>query len=925
MVASIDCETTTKIVPKSLSGYRESSQSSESSQNSVDAPRQYQFVDFRAAASPDRQKRMPPIVEKIITGLTTLSELPGGSTTKHRTLPTLLLYDNAGLELFDRITYLPEYYLTDCEIDVLRTHTQSIVAQIPDNSDVIELGCGSLRKTQILLDALNQQRSGVTYYAIDVMPQPLHDSMESLAPKFANVSFVALCGTYDEVLTHFKKSTRRKTVLWLGSSIGNFACDGAVQFIAGISDSALTANDSIVIGMDKQKAPEIIMDAYHDSQGITAVFELNALSHANYIFSSYISELKGCLSPNNECDSCIFDVDKFRYAGEYDEDVGRHNAFLEALEDTLVKWPSEIAAQVKELCGDSGDLPLQRGERIYIESSHKYGDGSASVLARSAGLIHTAEWQDSRNYYMLNMFRKPPTTMSQPPTIRSSSFNKWSESSHHARMIEQIDPSVSQYPTIPTLPEWQHVWSTWDTLLLHIIPRRCLYDQPIDLRHPFIFYLGHVPAFADIHMAAADAMPLTEPQSYAQWFERGIDPNIEDLTICHSHSEVPKEWPQVDEILAYRDRVRARFVDWLIAYEKNGASVEAARHVWMAFEHEALHFETLLYMVLQMGPGDIQSPIETSFAPLGGRQPCESWIKYVGGSDLVFGLAGDDEFAMQGQALRSGHVFGWDNESPQTRISLEPFSIRAQPITNGEYLAFLQALSASSESVDGLVPLSWISLDQDSATPLAGDYVVRTVVGTPSISVTEAALWPVCVSQKQANAYAKWSGKRLPTEAEWIHASRAYHLARALATGDRKADFAKCQSVDGFLDQELKQGPMAILQQPYDMFVPSDANVDLASWHPRPVATDGASFLGNAWEWTSTPFYPYDGFKPSAMYPGYSADFFDPIPDQDSTHYVVQGGSYATHRRIAHRQTFRNWYQRGYPYVLATFRLVSDV
>ncbi|KAJ2016062.1 hypothetical protein IWW57_005583, partial [Coemansia sp. S610] len=117
MVASIDCETTTKIVPKSLSGYRESSQSSESSQNSVDAPRHYQFVDFRAAASPDRQKRMPPIVEKIITGLTTLSELPGGSTTKHRTLPTLLLYDNAGLELFDRVTYLPEYYLTDCEID----------------------------------------------------------------------------------------------------------------------------------------------------------------------------------------------------------------------------------------------------------------------------------------------------------------------------------------------------------------------------------------------------------------------------------------------------------------------------------------------------------------------------------------------------------------------------------------------------------------------------------------------------------------------------------------------------------------------------------------------------------------------------------------------------------------------------------------
>ncbi|KAJ2244410.1 hypothetical protein GGI13_006229, partial [Coemansia sp. RSA 455] len=129
MFASIDYETTARIVPKSPDAYKASSQ------DSVDAPSQYQFIDFRAAASPDRQKRMPPIVEQIITGLATLTELPGGSTARYRTLPTLLLYDNAGLDLFDRITYLPEYYLTDCEIDVLRTHIDGIVAQIPDDSD----------------------------------------------------------------------------------------------------------------------------------------------------------------------------------------------------------------------------------------------------------------------------------------------------------------------------------------------------------------------------------------------------------------------------------------------------------------------------------------------------------------------------------------------------------------------------------------------------------------------------------------------------------------------------------------------------------------------------------------------------------------------------------------------------------------------
>ncbi|KAJ2459955.1 hypothetical protein GGI02_005816, partial [Coemansia sp. RSA 2322] len=393
---------------------------------------------------------------------------------------------------------------------------------IPDDSDVIELGCGSLRKTQILLDVLDQQRTGITYYAIDVMPLPLHESMESLAPKFANISFVALCGTYDEVLMHFKKSTRRKTVLWLGSSMGNFACSDAVELLSGIAESALVADDGIIIGMDKQKTPSVIMAAYHDAQGITAKFELNALSHANKVVSSYATERSGNMSADMYCSTCLFDTSMFCYTGEYDEKVGRHNAYLEACEDTLVRWPRELADQVKELCGDAGDLLLKRGERIYIESSYKYGEGAAGVLARDTGLTHAYQWTDARNYYHLNLFRKPRLTMSPPPPFQSSSFDKWSEPIQHARKLLQQPLDLSapeQYPTIPALSEWRHLWSAWDTLLLHIIPRNRLYDQPIDLRHPFVFYLGHLPAFSDIHLAAAEAAPLTEPQIYAQWFE----------------------------------------------------------------------------------------------------------------------------------------------------------------------------------------------------------------------------------------------------------------------------------------------------------------------------------------------------------------------------------------------------------------------
>ncbi|KAJ2723435.1 hypothetical protein GGI07_002637 [Coemansia sp. Benny D115] len=914
-------------------------------------PLKYQFIDYRAAASPDSQMHVPPMVTEIIQGLSKPSLLPEDGKTLHRSLPTVLLYDNKGLELFDRITYLPEYYLTDCEIQVLQNNTSEIVAEIPDNSDVIELGCGSLRKTQLLLDALDQSRSGITYYAIDVMPSPLHDSLETLAEKYPNISFVALCGTYDEVLVHFKKTTRRKTLLWLGSSIGNSTIAGATSFISSISDNALTPNDAIIIGMDRKKDPDIIMEAYHDSQGLTDQFELNALSHVNNIISDYVASLRGCVSTEHTDD--IFDVRKFIYTGDYDEKVGRHSAYLVATEDTVIRWPRELGSVVKDICGDVSNLAIKAGERIYIESSYKYGEEAPEALARGSGLTHSAEWSDERGFYTLNMFRKPRATMSPREKMTglcnyaAMQTNNLLSTSSEALLTKQHQP-----PAIPLLKEWRHMWSIWDTLILHVIPREKLLERPIDLRHPFIFYLGHLPAFADIHMAAAESAPLTEPAIYAQWFERGIDPNVESRSVNHSHSAVPAEWPKVDEILEYRDRVRSRIVGWLEKHGLGGDCVpnaNDARHVWMLFEHEAMHIETMLYMVLQMNPRDIRSPIDTTFAPHGGAQPSGKWIGYRGGSDIRLGMAGDNEGEQSTRNLGAGHVFGWDNEKPQVSVQVKPFNVRTHPVTNIEYLRFILTLEKADTERDisadnPRVPKSWIKLDSKG-------FGVRTVVGTPSITETEASLWPVFVSQNHAAEYAKWCGKRLPSEAEWTHASRTYHLANALDKSNSDSQHTLDDSkhplfVDEYLDNLLATHGSLYSNDtshwpPYDIFVPETANIDFAHWHPVPEQSatkpgyssygrttllPEARFIGSGWEWTSTPFYPFDGFEPSALYPGYSADFFDPPSTygSDSTHYVVKGGSYATHWRIAQRQTFRNWYQKAYPYVLATFRLCED-
>jgi formylglycine-generating enzyme required for sulfatase activity len=135
--------------------------------------------------------------------------------------------------------------------------------------------------------------------------------------------------------------------------------------------------------------------------------------------------------------------------------------------------------------------------------------------------------------------------------------------------------------------------------------------------------------------------------------------------------------------------------------------------------------------------------------------------------------------------------------------------------------------------------------------------------------------WPVYVSQAEADAYGRWRGWRLPTEAEY----------------QRAADGA------------------------------SPGVCDFTTWDPEPAGSHpaGASrygvedLVGNGWEWTSTPFAPFPGFRASVSYPEYSADFFD------GEHFVMKGASPATARELV-RPTFRNWFRPRYPYVYATFR-----
>lgn len=147
------------------------------------------------------------------------------------------------------------------------------------------------------------------------------------------------------------------------------------------------------------------------------------------------------------------------------------------------------------------------------------------------------------------------------------------------------DPKIYASNLVPTLEEFRQLWRVWDLVTQHMIPDEELHSKPINLRNCCLFYLGHIPTFLDIHLTRATGGKPTQPSSYLGIFERGIDPDVENPELCHSHSEIPEVWPPHEEILAYQERVRERAVH---LYENGRAEADRkiGRALWLAFEHE---------------------------------------------------------------------------------------------------------------------------------------------------------------------------------------------------------------------------------------------------------------------------------------------------------------------------------------------------
>jgi dimethylhistidine N-methyltransferase len=307
--------------------------------------------------------------EDVLRGL---SETPKSLSSKY-------FYDDEGSRLFQEIMKLPEYYLTGCEAEIFSTQTEEIYRAFTDVGeafDLIELGAGDGTKTATLVDHFIKQNADITYAPIDISQEALDALSSKFSAEFPDLKIKTRTGDYFRILESLKNSGgRRKILLFLGSNIGNFSRDGALEFFRKLR-AVMTENDLLFIGFDLQKDPHVIVRAYDDAAGVTAAFNLNLLRRIN-------RELGG-----------NFDLDKFTHYAIYRPVESSARSFLISREDQEVY----IAALGRTFTFGQWDT-------IFMEISQKYSLQMIESMALDSGFAIKQNFFDSKNYYCDSLWK----------------------------------------------------------------------------------------------------------------------------------------------------------------------------------------------------------------------------------------------------------------------------------------------------------------------------------------------------------------------------------------------------------------------------------------------------------------------------------------------------------------------------------------
>ena len=371
--------------------------------------------------------------------------------------------------------------------------------------------------------------------------------------------------------------------------------------------------------------------------------------------------------------------------------------------------------------------------------------------------------------------------------------------------------------------------------------------------------MGHLEAF-DWNLLSGPLGLASHDKKSDDLFAFGIDPVGGGLP-----TDVASDWPTISEVEKYNDHVRTRLDDRLnelyaMQADDSPADLETLLHV--AIEHRHMHAETIAYLLHNL-PVDRKTPHP---APVADPTPAPR-------QRLVAIPAG---VATLGLARNVQGTFGWDNEFETQQVFVPPFSIDAYPVTNAEFLRFVRGRGYEAQSfwkpedwewksLHGLkFPHFWVPRSSTLPTDPDMQWEYRGMFGTIPLPPS----WPVYVSHAEASAYARWAGKKLPTEAQW------HRAAYGTPSGAEQA-------------------------YPWGNAAPSatHGNFHHERWDPTGVEAHptGASafgvfdLMGNGWEWTSSVFEPLPGFEPFLFLPRIFRELFRWQAFRDEGRFAAHG------------------------------------
>ena len=302
-----------------------------------------------------------------------LDEIIDGLSQPEKMISPKFFYDERGSQLFDQITRLPEYYPTETELGIMRTHVDEIAGLVGKHASLIEFGSGSSLKTRILLEHMDHLAA---YVPVDISEDHLLASALQIRAEFPGLEVLPVVADFTQPFQLPSPAIMpvRNVVYFPGSTIGNFTHEAAHELLRVMHQEA-GEGGALLIGVDLQKDPDIIRRAYNDSAGVTAKFNLNVLRHLNREFDA------------------DFDLDAFEHSAEYNEEEGRVEVRL-------------VSEQEQEVTVGDTAISIDKDEAILTEYSHKYTLDGFAVMAAEAGFRVVRVWMDADRLFSVQYLER---------------------------------------------------------------------------------------------------------------------------------------------------------------------------------------------------------------------------------------------------------------------------------------------------------------------------------------------------------------------------------------------------------------------------------------------------------------------------------------------------------------------------------------